>query len=349
MSGLRLEGLGKRFGKVVALEGVGLAVAAGTRAAIVGPSGSGKTTLLRLVAGFEAPDAGEISLDGELLSDVRGAVAPHRRNIGLVMQDGALFPHLSVIENVRFGDPGREGTRRALELLDLVELGRGMASRRPHELSGGQQQRVALARALLRRPRLMLLDEPFSALDAGLREQLRRVTAGILGRAGITTILVTHDQAEAMEFADQIAVLRGGVLRQAGPPREVYLAPIDRETAEFLGEAIILDAVVADGVARCSLGRVPVAAGREGPASIMLRPEQMVLREAGSAAGDGAGGLARVVGTSFAGPLTRVELRLGEAEADGSALAFRVPAPLAPPVGSTVAVSVVGGAHVLAG
>jgi iron(III) transport system ATP-binding protein len=295
-------------------------VPAGTRAAVVGPSGSGKTTLLRLVAGFEAPDAGEIRLDGALLADARTGVAPHRRGIGLVMQDGALFPHLSVGENLRFGDPGPEGAARAMELLDLVGLGRGMAARRP---------------------RLMLLDEPFSALDAGLREQLRRVTAEILGRAGITTILVTHDQGEAMEFADQVAVLRGGVLRQAGPPREVYLAPVDRETAEFLGEAIILDAVVKGGVARCSLGAGPVAGGKDGPARVMLRPEQILLRGAGE------GVPARVAGVSFAGPQTLVELRLVGGEP--GVLAVRVPAPLAPEAGATVGVTVVGRAHALPG
>ena len=152
-----------------------------------------------------------------------------------------------------------------------------MASRQPHELSGGQQQRVALARALVRRPGLMLLDEPFSALDTGLREQLRQATADILAAAGVTTLLVTHDQAEAMSFADQIVVLRGGVLRQAGAPRDVYRAPVDRETAEFLGDAIILDATIATASPAASWVRSRSTRKANGPATIMLRPEQVAL------------------------------------------------------------------------
>ena len=180
MTELRLAGVSKRYGEVAALTGIDLAAPSGSRTAVVGPSGLGQDARsFASIAGFEAPDAGEIRLDGALLADPRAAVPPHRRNIGLVMQDGALFPHLSVLDNIRFGDGARsDPDARALELLDLVELDRAMAARQPHELSGGQQQRVALARALVRRPRLMLLDEPFSALDTGLREQLRTATAG---------------------------------------------------------------------------------------------------------------------------------------------------------------------------
>jgi iron(III) transport system ATP-binding protein len=284
MSVLQVRGLGKRFGATQALADVSFEVAPGSRTAIVGPSGSGKTTLLRLIAGFEAPDAGEIELSGERLADAAAGVLAHRRNIGLVMQEGALFPHLSVLENVRFGVRERpDGSARALELMDLVELDRGMADRQPHQLSGGQQQRVALARALARQPRLMLLDEPFSALDTGLRDQLRSATAQILARAGIATLLVTHDQDEAMSFADQLVILREGRLIQAGRPRDLYLSPADPITAAFLGPAIILDADIRDGVAQCALGAVPLAPtsrAAPGRAQILLRPEQLQLSTA---------------------------------------------------------------------
>ena len=346
MTALRLRSLGKRFGSVAALTGIDLDAATGTRTAVVGPSGSGKTTLLRLIAGFEAPDAGLVELDGVLVADTRATVPPHRRNIGLVMQDGALFPHLSVLDNIRFGMGRGEPDARALGLLDLVGLDQRTASRQPHELSGGQQQRVALARALVRRPGLMLLDEPFSALDTGLREQLRQATAEILAAAGVTTLLVTHDQAEAMSFADQIVVLRGGVLRQAGAPRDVYRAPVDRETAEFLGDAIILDATIANGVARCLLGSVPVNEERNGPATIMLRPEQVALNRVSSGAADGNVASARLIAAEFVGPSATVTLSITASNPGGRQLKLRTSAMDLPPAGSTVVMTIVGRAHV---
>ena len=350
MTELSLRGVGKRYGRVAAVTGIDLTAPAGARTAIVGPSGSGKTTLLRLIAGLEIPDEGRILLDGQLIADPGASVPAHRRNIGLVMQDGALFPHLSVIDNIRFGMRRRQvdSTTRAMELLDMVELDRSMAARQPHELSGGQQQRVALARALARRPGVMLLDEPFSALDAGLREQMRQAAAGILGRAGITTILVTHDQEEAMSFADHLVVLRGGRLVQAGPPRALYRAPADPVTAAFLGDAIILDAVVANGSAECSLGRVGVNGGREGPATIMLRPEQVVLRPAGSGQADGDRVRARLLDAHFAGPNARVTLAVlpRDGTPTGEAtVAFKAPAAALPDIGSLVELDIAGQAH----
>ncbi len=189
-----------------ALDNIDLTVAAGSRTAVVGPSGSGKTTLLRIIAGFEIPDAGQVMLEGETLADGPAIVPAHRRGMGIVSQDGALFPHLSVADNIGFGmERGQVDRAEQINaLIDMVELDRGMLDRRPHQLSGGQQQRVALARALGRKPRLMLLDEPFSALDTGLRENMRKAVARVLQNAGITTILVTHDQAEALSFADQV-------------------------------------------------------------------------------------------------------------------------------------------------
>jgi iron(III) transport system ATP-binding protein len=280
MSSLILRAVTKRYGSVVALNAVDLSVPAGSRTAIVGPSGSGKTTLLRIIAGFEAPDAGRVTLAGENLADGPDIIPAYRRRIGVVMQDGALFPHLSIADNIGFalerGSSHR--ARRIVELMRMVELDVAMLDRRPDELSGGQQQRVAIARALAREPRLMLLDEPFSALDAGLRATTRKMVANLLADAGVITILVTHDQAEALSFADQVAVVENGELLQSGKPYELYLRPRSPMIAEFLGEAIIQPALLADGHADCALGRIPVAhPQKRGVATIMLRPEQISL------------------------------------------------------------------------
>src|SRR5262249_1277687 len=246
MNLLELQGIRPRYGEVTALDHLNLSVPAGSRAAVVGPSGSGKTTLLRIIAGFDAPDAGKVVLDGQVLTEGAKAVPAHRRGIGYVAQDGALFPHLSIADNIGFGlsrrDPARD--TRIAALIQMVELDPAMLRRRPDELSGGQQQRVALARALAREPRLMLLDEPFSALDTRLRASARKAVARVLSAARMTTILVTHDQSEALSFADQIAVLREGRLLQVGTPRELYLRPKDAMIAEFMGDAIVLPARV---------------------------------------------------------------------------------------------------------
>ena len=280
MTVLHIENLGKTYGTATALADVSLDVTMGSRTVIVGPSGSGKTTLLRLIAGFEAPDAGKIELNGDLIADAEVGLPAHKRNIGLVMQEGALFPHLSVLDNIRFGiraEPDAEV--RALDLMDLTELDRSMAQRQPHQLSGGQQQRVALARALARQPRLMLLDEPFSALDAGLREQMRDATAKILAAAGVATVLVTHDRDEAMGFADQLVVLRDGKLVQAGSPKMLYRHPADGTTAAFLGPAIILDAAFSANGAECALGTLPLPEGEQaaGARNVLVRPEQLAI------------------------------------------------------------------------
>ena len=331
MSVLSLRNLGKRYGEVDALAGLDLDVAPGSRTAIVGPSGSGKTTLLRLVAGFEVPDSGEIMLDGQRIADPEAGLPAHRRNIGLVMQEGALFPHLTIAQNIGFGirhQPDAEA--QALKLMDLVELDCGMAHRQPHQLSGGQQQRVALARALARKPRLMLLDEPFSALDTGLRVQLRRATASILSEAGIATVLVTHDQEEAMSFADQLVVLRQGRLVQAGSPRELYLHPRDPATAEFLGPAILLEAGVNGGMAATPFGPL-AAAGPDGPAQLLLRPEQLTI-----AAGPSPWTL---VAIEHVGPNARVTVTGPET------LSFETASRALPAPGSPVAIGVSGTAH----
>ncbi|WP_416403357.1 ABC transporter ATP-binding protein [Arthrobacter sp. LFS091] len=311
----------KNFGSQAVLKGVNLSVAKGGTTAIVGPSGSGKTTLLRLIAGFEHPDTGTISLNGSPVAGQGLWVPAHKRQVGYVAQDGALFPHLTVGQNVAFGldagklDGGRRGVRaRVQQLLEMVSLDASMAKRRPHQLSGGQQQRVALARALAREPELMLLDEPFSALDAGLRVATRRAVAKVLNAAGVTTILVTHDQAEALSFADQVAIMRGGKLAQIGNPFVVYTRPADRATAEFLGDAVILDAWMEGSLATCSLGGIPVRRPpAQGKVQLMLRPEQIRIASDGPIRGV-------VVDTDYFGPETTVRIKLGEYRApDGSA------------------------------
>jgi iron(III) transport system ATP-binding protein len=345
MTLLAIRGLGKRYGSVDALRDLDLDVAPGSRTAIVGPSGSGKTTLLRLIAGFETPDAGEISLGGERIATPEAGVPAHRRTIGLVMQEGALFPHLSIRQNICFGirrEPA--AAARALELMDLVELDRSMADRAPHQLSGGQQQRVALARALARRPRLMLLDEPFSALDTALREHMRDATARILAAADIATVLVTHDQDEAMSFADQLVVLREGRLVQVGRPRDVYAAPVDVATALFLGPSIILDGEVVEGMARCALGALPLRQDQRQPAGaakFLLRPEQISL----VAADGGASPAWRVAGVGQTGSFARVTLERAPVAGENHAVTFVAMARDIPSAGSMVNVIVLGAVH----
>ncbi|RJO72327.1 ABC transporter ATP-binding protein [Nocardia panacis] len=282
MSRLVVAGISKNFGSTRVLDGIDLEVPDGTATAVVGSSGCGKTTLLRVIAGFEYPDAGSVAIGARTVSDERRTVPPQRRRVGYVAQDGALFPHLTVGQNIAYGLGGgpfaaRRTSGRVRELLEMVSLDRDFAARRPHQLSGGQQQRVALARALARQPEVMLLDEPFSALDAGLRATTREAVAQTLRAAGMTSILVTHDQEEALSFAEQVAVLRDGHFTQVGAPQLVYAAPADLYTARFLGECVLLDAMVRDATAECALGTVPVRpGGPTGRVTLMLRPEQLV-------------------------------------------------------------------------
>jgi iron(III) transport system ATP-binding protein len=280
---LDIRGLAKSFNDHTVLDHIDLQVSPGSTTAVVGSSGCGKTTLLRLVAGFETPDEGTIAISGRAVASPERAVAPHKRSVGYVAQDGALFPHLTVGQNIAYGLTGSARSRgvrdRVAELLETVSLDASYASRRPHQLSGGQQQRVALARALARKPELMLLDEPFSALDTGLRASTRKAVAQLLADAGVTTLLVTHDQEEALSIADQIAVMRDGRFTQVGAPQDVYRKPKDRFTAEFLGDCISLPCTVASAIAECALGSVPVQSSfGDGPATLALRPEQLVAK-----------------------------------------------------------------------
>ncbi len=283
MSELSVRGVVKSFGATPVLRGVDLTVEQGSLAAVLGPSGCGKTTLLRLVAGFDRPDAGVIALDGCAVSAPDVFVAPERRRVGVVPQEGALFPHLTVGENVGFGLSRRERRGgRVGAMLDLVGLG-GYADRMPAELSGGQQQRVALARALAPEPALVLLDEPFSALDTGLRQALREDVRTALRATGATAVLVTHDQQEALSMADVVAVMRDGTVAQAAAPSTLYTAPGDVGVATFVGEAVIIPATVCDGVADTVLGAVPVR-GRStsGTGQVVVRPEQIERSSSGS-------------------------------------------------------------------
>jgi iron(III) transport system ATP-binding protein len=290
MSALEVTDVWKSYAATPVLRGVSLSVEEASLTAILGASGAGKSTLLRVIAGFEAADAGAVSVCGNVTDDGRRRVPPERRHIGYVPQDGALFPHLTVRANAAFALPRRE--RRSAfvtEMLDLVGLA-DFGGRYPHELSGGQQQRVAIARALASRPKLVLLDEPFAALDASLRSSVRADVLGALRATGTAGVLVTHDQDEALSAADSVAVLHDGVITQVGPPRLVYAAPADPWTAAFLGTANLLpgvtETVAADGVrVRTALGphalSAPEQVGGATEVSVLIRPEQITLTRAG--------------------------------------------------------------------
>ena len=281
MSTIECHRISKSFGNSRVLEGLDLDVPDGAVVTVLGESGSGKTTLLRLIAGFERPDTGTITIGGRVADSVRQFVPSERRRIGYVAQEGNLFPHLTVARNIAFGLGRRErSTGRVEELLRLVGLG-GLGRRYPHQLSGGQQQRVALARALAPRPQVMLLDEPFSSLDASLRSSLRFDVMRILREQRATTVFVTHDQQEALSVADLVGIISGGRIRQFATPEALYAHPIDPAIARFLGEANIVTGTAAHGAVGTALGQLSLANGHsslEGPAVVLIRPEQISLR-----------------------------------------------------------------------
>ena len=285
---LQVDAASKRFGQVVALSEVSLSVAAGEFVTILGPSGSGKTTLLKVIAGFENVDQGRILIDHADITELD----PAERNIGMVFQNYALFPHMSVARNIAYpltmrGMPKAEIATRVNQALDMVELG-GLAGRLPKQLSGGQQQRVALARATVFQPRLLLLDEPFGALDRKLREQMQIELRHLQRRLGLTTLFITHDQEEALVMSDRIAVMDKGRVLQVGPPNEIYEAPANPFIADFIGESNIFAGVIeADGgnTLRVRLeqgpvievaGRADLSARRGQKVRVMVRPERFV-------------------------------------------------------------------------
>jgi iron(III) transport system ATP-binding protein len=282
MSRLDVSGLWKSYGQAPVLRGVELGVPAGSLTAVLGLSGCGKTTLLRVIAGFERAQRGSVKLAGVTLDDGHTFIAPERRSVGYVPQEGALFPHLTVEGNVGFGlSRGERRGATVRELLEMVGIA-DLAKRMPHELSGGEQQRVALARALARKPQALLLDEPFSSLDASLRTRVREDVHALLRAQGVTTVLVTHDQEEALSLADSVAVLRDGMIVQQGPPSDLYERPIDERLARFLGAVNVIDADFRDGSARTLLGALPLRAAPGTPSAgagvVMVRPEQLDVR-----------------------------------------------------------------------
>ncbi len=299
----------KAFGSTLAVAGATVRVGRGELVALLGPSGSGKTTLLRAIAGFEVPDAGTVRIGERLVAGDGAWEEPARRRIGMVFQDGALFPHLSVAANVGFGGPRPGRVEECLELVGLAER----ASSYPHELSGGERQRVALARALATEPEVVLLDEPFASLDAGLRIALREEVAAILRDAGASALLVTHDQQEALSLADVVAGMRDGRIEQSGTPEEVYGRPASRWTAEFLGAADVVPGTVVAGVVDCELGRFAAETAPRGAADVVIRPESVVVAAADGPEGPDHAAKAVVLGRSYYGhdQLVRLELASG--------------------------------------
>jgi iron(III) transport system ATP-binding protein len=288
MAQLDIARLTKFIGAIEVLRDVSFQVLAGELVAILGASGSGKTTLLRLIAGFEKVDGGEIRLGNGLLASTAMNKPPESRGIGYVAQEGALFPHLSVANNITFGlsRAERKARHRVAELLTLVGLPVHYADRAPQNLSGGEQQRVALARALAPSPRLLLLDEPFSALDAGLRVETREAVARAIKAAGATAILVTHDQEEALSMGNRVGVLQHGMLAQMCTPEELYHRPVNAYVADFVGDAVFCAGIAEGGRVHCALGALRLAVpGLNGTVTAMIRPEQISVGTDGANGG----------------------------------------------------------------
>jgi iron(III) transport system ATP-binding protein len=334
MTQLQIKNLSVSFGGQQILHDVNLAIEKNELLAVLGSSGAGKSTLLRLIAGFEAPSAGEIWLSGELVSSTNALTAPERRGIGIVPQDAALFPHLSVAGNIEFGLRGMDRANKQARVLELLKLVRmeEFADRKPDQLSGGQAQRVALARALANKPALVLLDEPFSALDAELREVLRLEVKAALKAEGATAILVTHDQEEALSLADRVAIMRSGTIIQVGTPTEIYNAPADLGIATFLGDSVLIAGEVVAGKVHTALGKLTalnhIEPGQKGV--VAVRSENFYLQP-------NPNGDSEVIGRVFFGHDAVVEV-----QTPSQKIRARSNGPFAPEVGMRVTVWVRG-------
>ncbi len=326
-SAVECVGVSKAFGPVHALRDADLTLETGTLTAVLGPSGCGKTTLLRAIAGFERIDAGTIFVSGQAVGGPHLHLPPERRRVTIVPQEQALFPHLTVAANVGYGvRRGAEREKAVATMLELAGLA-GLGDRMPHELSGGQQQRVALARALAPDPSVVLLDEPFGSLDAALREEIRSEVAGVLRASGATSLLVTHDQEEALSMADSVAVMRSGVIVQHGPPQEVYRRPADLWVANFVGRANLLTGRATGRWVETPLGVLDLVEPADGAVDVVIRPEQLHV-----AAG---AGTATVEDRRYFGHDVVVAVCL----ASGHRLLVRLPSTDPMPVGSTVNVT----------
>jgi iron(III) transport system ATP-binding protein len=350
MSRLEVSGLVKRYGRRTVLDGLDLDVEPGSLTAVLGLSGCGKTTLLRIIAGFERAQQGRVALDGLTLEDEHTYVAPEHRGVGYVPQEGALFPHLDVQANVGFGLTRAERRGRTVaDMLEMVGIAQ-LAHRHPHRLSGGEQQRVALARALVRRPQALLLDEPFSSLDASLRSHVREEVQSLLRTQGVTTVLVTHDQEEAMSLADAVAVLRSGRIVQQGRPAELYERPADEDLARFLGAVNLLSASFDADVAVTALGPLTLRGGHDavagpGPGSgiVIVRPEQLhVSPRAENEPDTGWGVAGHVEECRYYGHDALLQIRPDRTAAATGLLVARVNGQHALPVGTLVSVAAHG-------
>ncbi|MFM0165598.1 ABC transporter ATP-binding protein [Paraburkholderia sediminicola] len=344
MSELRIRGLQKSFDGHPVLHGIDLSVERGTLLALLGPSGSGKTTLLRLLCGFERADNGSVEIDGRRVAGDGLHMPSEQRRIGYVPQEGALFPHLSVADNIVFGLPRtqRRARHRVAELLELVGLPADFGRRAPQQLSGGQQQRVALARALAPSPTLVMLDEPFSSLDAALRLETRQAVASALAATGATAVLVTHDQSEALSLGHEVAVLWNGRLIQTATPETLYRRPVTRELASFVGEAVLLPGTVRQDRVSCELGDLPLCEPMgNGPVDVMVRPEQIRLLRAEETMPNGAASYDAVVQeVIFQGQDAGVTLQLQSGAQ--TLVRARVPGYLSPRPGAHVRLAVDG-------
>ena len=304
---LEITGIERRFGAAAAaVRGVSLTVWPGEVTCLLGPSGCGKSTTLRLIAGIERPDAGEIRIAGQVMADTRTDLPPERRPVGMVFQDLALFPHMTVAANVGFGLPRSKAAQDMVTaLLDRVGLAHH-AAKYPHQLSGGEQQRIALIRALATRPRVMLLDEPFSSLDQRLRVEMRELALDLLREEGAAVVLVTHDPDEAMMMADRIAIMRDGRILQEGAPLDIYHRPVDLAVAGFLSDLNVFSGRVAQGRVATPIGELPAPGLGEGTSvNVAFRPEHLTPRRCNRAEAQ-----AHVLRVQNLGRETVVELRL---------------------------------------